>query len=276
VRAYRGDSLFVSDYVQRAVSVFGPDLEFARRFPHPSSDPVSFVRYALSDGQFVTYGAPERASNVGGLTPDSSPIVVMSPDGSGATTVGSFESTVSKVAPDGSLVALLIQPRAAFHASGDRISWTRGDALEFVEAAADGTLMRIVRTTEEPVPVDEAILAHFREQYMSWAISARPGMDPERIARVRQSIREFDHYPTLPKTSPEMLVDPLGNRWISRYHFEGFPAEEWEVFDPSGAWLGRVQTPPGLEVHAIGKDAIIGVATDEFDTPFVQSHRLTR
>ena len=276
VRAYRGDSLFVSDYVQRAVNVYGPDLQFARRVPNPSTDPVSFVRYALSDGRFVTYGAPARPSDAVGLVPETAPIVVTRPDGSGATTVGSFESTVRRVAPDGSLVFTLIQPTAAFHADGDRILWTRGDALEFVEATADGTVVRIVRTHDEPVPVDEAILADFKEQYLSWAIAARPDLDDGSLTRLRQSVEEFDHYPTLPRTSPEMLVDPLGNRWISRYHFEGFPAAEWEVFDSAGTWLGLVQTPPGLEVHAVGTDAIIGIATDEFDTPFVQIHRLTR
>lgn len=276
VRVYRGDSLFVSDYAQGAVSVFGPDLEFARRFLHPSSDPVSFVRYALSDGRFVTFGAPERPSGMVGLVPEVAPIVVMAPDGSNATTVGSFESTVWKVAPDGTLDPLLIQPRAAFLASGDRIYWTRGDALEFVEAAGDGTIMRIVRTADEPVPVDGAILANFRERYVSWAMAERPDMDPERVARVRQSVDEFDHYPTLPKTSEEMLVDPLANRWISRYHFEGFPAEEWEVFDSSGTWLGRVQTPPGLDVHAVGVNSIVGVTTDEYGTQYVQVHELVR
>jgi len=48
------------------------------------------------------------------------------------------------------------------------------------------------------------------------------------------------------------------------------------VFDSLGVWLGTVTTPPGLEVHEIGVDQIIGVAKDDYDVPYVQVHRLTR
>lgn len=51
---------------------------------------------------------------------------------------------------------------------------------------------------------------------------------------------------------------------------------EWEVFDREGVWLGTVKTPPGLEVHEIGVDRLIGVAKDEYGVPYVQFHRLTR
>ena len=40
--------------------------------------------------------------------------------------------------------------------------------------------------------------------------------------------------------------------------------------------LGRVATPPGLEVHEIGEDYILGVELNDLDVPFVRRYPLRR
>lgn len=50
IGGYRGDSLFVYDYVQRIVNIVGPDLTFARRFQNPVFAGNYWVIGSLQDG----------------------------------------------------------------------------------------------------------------------------------------------------------------------------------------------------------------------------------
>ncbi len=273
VSRYRGDSLFVYDYAQRAVSVFAPDLTFARRFRNPAVEGNYWIVSALADGRFLLYSpGHNRLSGGPGLVPDSSLIIVSAPDGSSTDTVGVFETTVSRVGPDGRRQALYLQPSGMLAGAGDRLLWWEGKTFEYVESDPDGTGRRIVRKAHEPVPVTDEIIRDFKARYVEWlGEGVEGGLD-----RVRRSLEEGEYYPQLPATSGDVEVDALGNVWVGRYHFPGVPTEQWEVFDTAGVWLGTVETPSGLTVHEIGVDRIIGVAKDDYDVPYVQAHRLDR
>lgn len=277
VSPYRQDSLFVYDYLQRTVSIFGPDLAFARRFRNPVLAGNYWISSALSDGRFVVYSpGSSRPPGGPGIVPDSSLIIVTAPDGAQADTVGAFEVTMKRLASNGRPQALYLQPYATITTAGNRVLWTRGETFEYVEADADGTVRRIVRKVHEPVPVTENIVSNFKTHYLDFLSREGPEGGEAGLDRVRQSLEEGEYYPTLPATSPDVEVDPLGNRWIGRYRFEGAVTEEWEVFDSTGVWLGSINTPPGLDVHQIAVDHVIGVARDEFNVPYVQVHQLNR
>jgi hypothetical protein len=73
--------------------------------------------------------------------------------------------------------------------------------------------------------------------------------------------------PAPPETMPvlgSVLLDGAGNVWAERYVP---PAETTagliDVIDPSGVWLGTVQTPPGLRALAVGNDWLLGVIRSE-------------
>ncbi len=76
----------------------------------------------------------------------------------------------------------------------------------------------------------------------------------------------------------QVAADALGHLWVREYDL---PGEEranplWTVFDPDGRVLGLVETPPGLRVHEIGEDHILGRATDSLGVEYVQMWRLHR
>ena len=48
----------------------------------------------------------------------------------------------------------------------------------------------------------------------------------------------------------------------------------WEVFDPSGRWLGGVQTPEGLEVRNVRGGLVLGVLAGEFGAEEVRIYRI--
>jgi len=273
VSRYRGDSLFVYDYAQRAVTVFSPDLGFARRFRNPIVEGNFWVVSALADGRFLLH-SPGRNRLPGGpgIVPDSSWIIVSAPDGTSADTVGAFEVTKKRVGPNGRSEDLHFRPQGTLLAHGNRITWTEGVGLELVQSDPSGTVQRIVRIAESPTPVTEEVIREFKAQYIEW-LSGSPEGNSERIAL---ALEEGEYLPELPGTSGDLRIDSLGNLWVGRYHFPGLITSEWEVFDPKGVWLGTVQTPPGLTVHEIDTDRIIGVKKDDFDVPYVQVHRLDR
>ena len=234
------------------------------------------VRGALADGRFLLYSPPHNSAPGGpGIVPDTSLIIAASPDGSDADTIGAFEITQLDVGPNGRALPLYLQPHGALVGAGSRIVWTEGRDFEYVEADSNGTVGRIVRKAHQPVAVTDDVIADFKAHELQRLNEDRT--PPSVVARLRRSMEEGEYYDQLPATS-DLKVDGLGNVWVGRYHHSWLrlPTEQWEVFDTAGVWLGSVDTPPGLEVHSIGVDQIIGVVKDELDVPFVQVHRLDR
>jgi hypothetical protein len=74
-----------------------------------------------------------------------------------------------------------------------------------------------------------------------------------------------------------MLTDATSGRvWVRDYLFEwnaGGP-QYWTVHDSLGQVLGRVTTPPGLEVMQVGPDFVIGVERDPFQVEYVVAYSL--
>jgi len=274
VSAYRGDSLYVYDYSQRALTVFAPDLTFARRFTNPTGAGNLWIVSALTDGRFLL-ASPGRNGLSGGpgLVPDTSMIVVSAPDGSSTDTVGTFETTVQQVGRNGRNDWLFLKPHGVLVAARDRIVWAEGKTFEYVVADPDGTVRRIVRKRHPPVPMNDGIIADFKAHYLEWLTVA---LVEGTMDQMRQALEEGAYYPVLPATSEDVRVDALGNVWVGHYHFPGAITERWEVFDAAGVWLGSVDTPSGFEVHQIDVEGIIGVAKDELDVPFVEVHWLDR
>jgi hypothetical protein len=85
-----------------------------------------------------------------------------------------------------------------------------------------------------------------------------------------------DAIPSVYPAFSELLVDALDHVWVAQYEPPEDEPVTWHVFSPDGELLGRVAIPPGLEVHEIGEDFVLGVVTNELDVPFVRRYPLTR
>lgn len=273
VAPYRGDSLFVYDYRQSVVSVFTPEATFARRFQNPVTQGNYWIVAALRSGEFLLFSPGDNRQQDGsGLVPDTSFVIVSSADGTSVDTVGTFEARVRFLGADGRSEPLYLYPIGTLVGGRDRLLWLEGKTFEYTEADPDGTVRRIVRKSQDPVPVTEDVIGAFKRHYLE-----RLGPDVEGGRdRLRHSLEEGEYYPHLPAMSIDVEVDALGYVWVPRYHFPGEIAEEWEVFDSAGVWQGTVQTPKGLDVQQIGVDRVLGVVTDDLDVPYVQIHDLDR
>jgi hypothetical protein len=73
-----------------------------------------------------------------------------------------------------------------------------------------------------------------------------------------------------------LQVDEEGWLWAEVYEWKPAQPVEWILFDPAGRARGSIKTPPGLEVHRIGEDFLLGVWKDDLDVEYVKRYRLRR
>lgn len=102
-------------------------------------------------------------------------------------------------------------------------------------------------------------------------VEAPPVTDAERdaaLADLRDRIREAGGTPPthmeLPDRKPAiqgLTVDSQGDLWVRAPMGEGWTRTEYGVFDPLGNYLGALTMMP-MDVQEIGRDVVVGVATD--------------
>lgn len=108
---------------------------------------------------------------------------------------------------------------------------------------------------------------------VSLAVS-KEEVDRERQTRLgpnpRPYIRDLLERLPVPEEKPayqRMIVDVEGNVWAGEYLglARRDEAQKWYVWDPSGVWLGLVETPARFELMRVGADEVFGVWRDEND-----------
>jgi hypothetical protein len=151
---------------------------------------------------------------------------------------------------------------------GDRVVVGTQESFEIGVYSADGELERLDRVTGVDLAISEADLQH--------AIEA----ELERVAEERRpALRRHLESMAVPETRPaygDLLVDAAGYLWAAEYVRYPRSPRYWTVFDSSGAWLGRVELPERLQLHAVGEDWALGVWRDELDIQHVRLYRLVK
>lgn len=199
-------------------------------------------------------------------------LVKSAADGSGADTLvrvpGSelyrFESSAGGMA---SFRAPFGSNRVAA-AYGDSVVTAGGTAFEVWLLDERGALKRIMRRRTEPTRVTEADIAALEERLLEAA-------PPRTHADRRRLFAEWT-YPEFMPALDELLVDSRGNVWLRAFSVDPTTAGEWSVLDPTGRWLGQVETPPGLEIKEIGDDYVVGVWVDDLDVEYVRLYSLEK
>jgi hypothetical protein len=167
--------------------------------------------------------------------------------------------------------------------------WLAADANHFYFAnskdfdiavhRSDGALERRIRRPWVRIPVTNADV----EPYLA-SVLAQRGFPDDRAERHR-IIRQLLVADTMPAHG-KILVDPDANLWVQAFratdaHWGNARAKHalprsWSVFDSTGAWLGELETPAGLDVREVGRDYVVGVARDEDDVERVVTYRLSK
>ena len=73
-----------------------------------------------------------------------------------------------------------------------------------------------------------------------------------------------------------LRTDVAGNIWVRRVPLPADSTAEWNVYDPEGTPLGRIDIPVRLRIGQIGEDEILVVERGEFDVWLVARYRIVR
>lgn len=126
-----------------------------------------------------------------------------------------------------------------------------------------GKLRRIIRRTTDPVPITPQRRREARERIMAWNNVDEDGKEAW--------VRRFDRLP--PQTHHpavhDLFIDREGYLWAAH------TGEGWNVFAPSGRWLGTLRIP--LErLYDVGSDFVVGWTFDESLRERIVEYRLRR
>lgn len=273
--AWPGDSIVAWDPRHQRISVFHSGGRFGRtvQVPHfNDSFGLEFLGVTPDHRFFFRAGFPQRgdAPYRGMFRPDQTYALVTS-EGVVSADLGAHPGAEGFLAAGGGFESFYGHPHAKSTLAtvwGDRLLITPNDAFELRAFTSDGMPDVVIRLDREPMrPTRDDMLRWFEEFTADDA--------PAERAAFRRTFEEFPLLESAPAFDA-LLVDAVDHIWVRDFTgVAGGPAR-WVVFNPEGVVLGTLDTPSGLEVHAVGADFVLGVARDEFDVERVQRWPLTR
>lgn len=275
VARYRGDSIFVYDYGLGRWSIFSADGSFVRsvRVVTPEGQRVE-VAQPFSSGAVMGMRVMPPSNLIGrdlvGMWQGETSLMRFSPEGEYLTSIASIpgpELWLPPRPPDQTyfnyLPALFgYWPYLA--TSGDLVYAGTDRGFEVAAFSEMGDLHRLVRIPGPERPLTgndvERFLERVREEHY-------PGM--------AVGLSQMDRPETYPWFS-KIVVDAVGNVWISEYVQLVFDPERWTVFDSHGNLLGDVVVPRRFRILDIGSDFVLGRRLDDLDVEHVQLYRLSK
>ena len=275
------DTVLAWDAQSRRLTAFAPGrgmLGTTTLSDERAGRPIRVLR--LDDGSLVTWSRVVTGTfgvmNEPTMDLDSIRIEHLNAAGAPLDTIGVVadrEWVREITGSGGTVLAMYASERplgAAAHVAtdGTRVILGRSSAWEITWRRADGAIETAVRVEGVQQPATAEILA----AHLQKRLSELPD-DPETVRRMRALYDDFPPVERLPAFE-RLLVDPDGNAWVAGASPLDDGPTAWLVFSPDGALLGRVETPPGLEVLHVGRDELLGVVTDDFDVPYVRRHPL--
>jgi hypothetical protein len=165
------------------------------------------------------------------------------------------------------LSAIPFSPSPSAAVQGSHAWITDGGRAEIRVYNLDPRLTRVVRLDEARRPVTD--------QDLNGHIDVVAGGSSDARERLRRSYLEMPIPDSMPSFE-SLLVDDVGLVWAAVFNWDPAVPREWIVFDDDGRALGLVATPPGLRIHQIGVDFILGVARDSLDVERVERYGLRR
>lgn len=269
-----GDTILVREAQGGTLAVFGPDGEFVREV-RPEGGASGYgrqVRGAFSDGTFVMSRGvdfEERGGGPSGIQRDTQPEFRIGGDGSILDTLGPFPGSES-LASDG---RLFFGRSTHYAVAGEQLYVGDDPRYEIRVYDPSGRLVQVVRKEHVTREVsDEDVERRRQEELRAVGDMDAPGQMKKALER---SVREGEARETLPAFDG-LLATADGHLWVQEARRPGEEPPRWSVFDPDGRWLGVVETPAGLEVERMYRDAVLGVREDDLGVQRVEVHRVRR
>jgi hypothetical protein len=268
-----GDTIWAWDSRTRRMTAFRSDGTFAATATLASGVCCTRRVSRFSDGSFLDYR--QAPLPLGGFGIQRLGVEAWRFDAQGSPTDSLLtlpgpEAFLERNPQGGIMVAPVPMGRSVSHgATKWQVVVAASDAYRLVHRSATGNPTMIVTAPDLERPFAPGEVEELLEKSIADCSSALcPGITE----------RMFEAY-EVPETRPafsELIFDALDHLWVAEWEPDGTPVTGWHVFSSDGELLGRVAVPPGLEVHEIRADYVLGVVTNELDVPFVRRYPLTR
>ena len=273
-----GDSVAVYDSRARRVTVVGPDGVLARSFVPEVPDGYSMAspNVAVTADRWVSDGGVrfEGEAPPSGTVAPPMPFFWSTPEGTPGELVVTLSTAARLIQQSGAGIGIWTVPfsvEGQLAAGGGRLVTAEPTAPLWTARNTTGEVVQTVSFPAEARAVGDD----------DWDAALRAALPEDADAARRQAVAAAYRAMERPDTWPivqELILDPEGNVWLEAFRPPGQDREasRWWVFGGDGRLLGRVALPTGLEVHAIGRDRIVGVSRDDLDVERIQLHRLRR
>lgn len=272
-----GDSLLVWDTGIKRASVFTTDGEFVRSITLERTADVSRPNAigSMADGTLVSSssrGLPLTEELVGQVVQASIAFGRYDASGIFLNKLGNLPGRRRYVVSTTGSVRwpfLPFSPSPAWAVYGDNVYLGSGETPMIAVTDRDGATVQSIRWDARERKVTRDDIERYATQLRE---NAR---DQNQLAGWNRFLDEApfpDRFPVY----QSLLVDTEGQLWVEEYMVPGESHPTWSVFDAEGRWLGRVETPPGVEVLHISKDALLGRWRDSIDVEHIQLYDLIK
>jgi hypothetical protein len=275
-----GDSLATWDVSPQRLSLFTPGGDFVRAVT--SRSPLGIfplARGVVGDGRvLIAASGGTPALDVTGRTSTrgSDTYLLLRPSDGAADTLGEFPGT-EQIALAGADGGFLMRPlpfgRTTLAAVHDSLIYVAdSDRFEIRVFSLRGHLVGLIRAAQAPVPVTAEDIAAYRRTLVTL------GAEGDREAERReQRLLDAAPYPATMPAYIALKVDSEGDIWVQAPQRPGSTdGSLWTVFTPDGRPRGTVRLPPGLHVHEIGRNWVVGVEVDSDEVEHVRMFPLVR
>jgi hypothetical protein len=259
-----GDTVGVYD-MEGHLELLSLDDEGSRRVrvPPTADGGMAQILGSLAAGDYLAIlnefpGKPRE-----GTMPLYSRFQVMSAAGDTTPTIGRHQSAQFAFRKESDKLIRTIEtlfwaePGMAVLPSG--YAWCLATEFDCEIHSRDGPHVRTIRAAVPTDPVTEADVARLRDMRLATASTAADS------ASVRAGIDEAERMSRFPVASL-IRTDSHGRIWMRPFIWR--PSDRiahWLVFEQTGAVLGTVALPAGLQVFDIGDAYILGVERDDDD-----------
>ena len=204
----------------------------------------------------------------GGLQRAVASVVRLSEDRMSARVVANVPGHEHFLVPTADVIPLMSRNTHVVPVGDGTVVVGTADALEYSTIDGQtGAIRRITRILGVSLAVSD--------EEVDRELQTRLGPNPRpRIRDLLEGLPRPDEKPAY----QSMTVDAEGNVWageflgLARYD----DAQEWYVWDASGVWLGKVETPARFELIRVGADEVFGVRRDVNDVEHPQVLRLVK
>ena len=284
LRRMAGDSILVAEFNRS--NVLTTDGKYVRRFAPPTVPGFPFVHANayFPDGGTIVMNWPQGDRRRVGSWTDSAHLFLVGADGKQPRALGPFPAVIF-ASRNGEAMPLQFGPMFTLAAGRDvfAINFTNDYQINLYDRT--GKLTRVIGRAWTPVAVSSDDIRRYGNNFVNEA-SEGGASTPEFRAFRQKRLEQTTFAKTHPAHGP-MMFDSEGYLWVKdakpvfNVVGNGFGAANadpttYDIFDPSGAWLGSLQTPARFKINDIGRDYILGVYVGEDDVEFIRSYSLDR